>query len=387
LDAYFFFKNESGQKSNGCAAFPFFTPENMKKYCPNCFRPLARRAKFCHHCGQKTIGSHIPVGELVQQVWFKVFHLESRYFRALFRLFIPGQVSIDYFSGKRKRYPPPVQFFFVIMFFFFVVINSDKDFIRGLNAGAASEGDGFNFFEIGRQRQGAHELLRALDTLPDQFQTPQARAVLDSMVRHLYFPDSSASMVLRDTGSRDWDRDSVNMGSFGETFSIREHDLFNLTPDQIVQKYKPQPWYNRILLRQSLKTFRDPEGMLRSYIGSAAWAVFVMVVTGAGVLMLLHVRRKRYYVEHLIFLLHQASADWLFMTLVLLSTWVVSVPSKWLLTLVCVWIPTSIYIAMLRYYRQSKLKTFAKWLIFVVMYVVIGVVMFAAALLVTMLLF
>src|SRR5262245_60484049 len=85
---------------------------SLKKYCQNCYHPLPFKAKFCAHCGQKVSDGKVTVSDVMQQLWFRVLHLESRSWRVLWRLFIPGQVSIDYFSGKRKRYPPPVQFFF-----------------------------------------------------------------------------------------------------------------------------------------------------------------------------------------------------------------------------------------------------------------------------------
>jgi Protein of unknown function (DUF3667) len=351
----------------------------MKKYCSNCHYPLARRARFCHQCGQKYQSSRVPLSDLVQQVWVKVFHMESRYFAALYRLFIPGQVAIDYFKGFRKRYPPPVQFFFVVMFLFLVVNNYVEngvfsDFKMGFDNGFS---DGELPYEREKRLFQLKEMGRALDSLPHAKVDAKVRARHDTMLSRLFYPDSTHFVPIRDDSTGSYGTiDSINFGSFGKKSQVGTHDFFYLDPDTLVARYQITPWYNEVFFRQGVKTFRDPKALMQRYLGSFAWALFMMALIGAGVLKLLYIRSGRFYVEHLIFLLLQGSADWLLITLLTILNSIVSLPDWILLGAVTIWLPGSMGIAIYRFYGQGPWKSFFKWLIFMVLYLAVGILVF-----------
>ncbi|MBK9491872.1 MAG: DUF3667 domain-containing protein [Haliscomenobacter sp.] len=65
----------------------------------------------------KRFEGRIPLKELTSKFLHKVTNLDSKLLRMVWRLLIPAQVTLDYFSGKIKQYPHPFQFFFVVMFF------------------------------------------------------------------------------------------------------------------------------------------------------------------------------------------------------------------------------------------------------------------------------
>jgi hypothetical protein len=324
----------------------------------------------------------VPIGDLIQQVWIKVFHMESRYFAALYKLFIPGQVSIDYFKGFRKRYPPPVQFFFVVMFLFVIINNqTGSATLKLIGSDDASLAGNDEIFERMQERARYRRMGRALDSMKIN------QRQVDTFLSKQIYPDSNYIVVLRDsTGSLGQAKDSMNFRFFNNKSSFREQDFFELTPDQIIEKYDVQPWYNALLIKQAIKTAHDPNQMFSQYIGSFAWALFVMVIVGAGLLKLLYIRRGRYYVEHLIYLLHQTSADWLLITLVLALNYWLSMPIGLAQTFLVSWFPLSMLVSMYRFYGQGIWKTLLKWFIFIVLYVLIGVTIFSLTLIVTMLL-
>lgn len=360
----------------------------MKKYCQNCYYPLPYKARFCAHCGQKAADGKVPVSDLMQQLWFRILHLESRSLRVLWRLFVPGQVSIDYFSGKRKRYPPPIQFFFVIMFFFLLLVNylvgdtgrigfnqrDDKIHISSNDTIVPPK----DFYLIGQRYARMQRLRSALDSLPEAYRTPEVRAALDSVFQRTdretgaefgrFFAPNGDSLSARAP-------DSLTFSLGIRQLKISAIDLFENDADYLITKYQLTHWVDKALLRQGMKSVKEPKALLKTYIGSLGWTLLLLVALMSAVLTLLYWRRERYYVEHFIFLLHLHTGIFLLLTVSMLIHQLVQLP-VWYWIALSIWILLSSLLSMHRYYRQGWGKTMAKWLIFLFAYLVAFVVLF-----------
>lgn len=371
----------------------------MRRYCQNCYHPLPYKAKFCAHCGQKATDGKVPVSDVMQQLWFRVLHLESRSWRALWRLFIPGQVSIDYFGGKRKRYPPPVQFFFLIMFFFLLLVNhlvgdtghiGFKETEEGLHvASNDTVTPPADLYQIGQRYARMQRLRRAFDSLPPEYRTPQVRAALDSLFQRT---DKEAGAELGKIFASERDSlpvrtpDSLTYGLGVRKIRISVMDLFDSDADKIIADYHLDHWLDKMLVRQGIKSVKEPKTLVKTYIGSLGWTLLVLVALMSGVLTLLYWRRRRYYVEHFIFLLHQHSGIFLTLTLALFVNQFYRLP-VWFWIVLTTWLVLSPLIAMRRYYRQGWPKTFAKWLIFSFAYLLGFLVLFLGSVMVIFLIF
>lgn len=384
-----------------------------KKYCPNCHHPLPYKAKFCAYCGQKNQDGKVPVGDLVQQVWFKVFHLESRYFTAIFRLLIPGQVSIDYFSGKRKRYPPPVQLFFVVMFFFLFIAthtewNGGQSGVRVRTSSDSGEAPPASpEAPQPQQRAEASDVFKALekayqvrrirlqiDSLSPQYHTRAFRRGVDTLLQRTLMADSLVMLMLKTTSDETADSsgasndiDTFNLSLGLKTYHFATQDVFTRSPDDLLDTYHVDRWVERLFVKQALKVMRDPESLLHKYLGSLAWTLFVGVILGAGILMLLYARRRRYYVEHLIFLLHLNSGYGLLLTAGLLLTWPGWLKLGNVILATLAWTVLSSWVAIYRYYRQKALITTFKWGVFGFFYLLITALTFVGSLAVVLALF
>lgn len=373
----------------------------MKRYCRNCYHPLPYKAKFCAHCGQKASDGKVPMSDLMQQLWFRVLHLESRSWRVLWRLFVPGQVSLDYFGGKRKRYPPPIQFFFVIMFFFLFTLNhfvADDDGFRmrtgggGLQFGVSDDSTKrkIDLYQMGQQAAQAKRFRAAYDSLPPQYRTPQVHAALDSL-----FKRAESSKILSETFLDIEDGDTIRVDEFEDSLSfgiinrqvrVAWTDIFEYDSDQLIQKYQLTHWVDRTLLRQGIKSIKEPSTLMRSYLGSLAWTLLALVTLMAGVLTLLYWRQRRYYVEHFIFLLHEHTGLFLLLTVaILLATFTDLDSYVW--SLLVLWVLVAPILAIKRYYRQGWLKTLLKSAIFSTLYLATFIFLFVSGLLVVFFIF
>lgn len=95
-------------------------------FCANCETELLGR--FCSVCGQREEPRVPTLGSLIGEFTNTVFAFESKLWRSLrLLLFKPGQLTIDYLSGKRQKYMSPLRLyllFSIVTFAYFALLNS-----------------------------------------------------------------------------------------------------------------------------------------------------------------------------------------------------------------------------------------------------------------------
>jgi hypothetical protein len=183
---------------------------------------------------------------------------------------------VEYFKGKHKKYPHPVQFFFVVMFFFLLVFNKqigDKGFSFN------NLGNNFNFsfnptekedkaeitsemvLESLKYSAKKHSYLRAYNQLPADLKNKETERALDSVLSTVYKKENrnlvfvqhvTDSIALSNGDSINLSNDSVDMNLLTFKSKIALDDLFNQTPDEIIENYGVNGWMEQTLLKQIL---------------------------------------------------------------------------------------------------------------------------------------
>jgi hypothetical protein len=89
--------------------------------CPNCASVLT--GPYCAHCGHHAHHSARGFGALLHDGWETMTHLDGRVWRTLATLlFLPGQLTLEYFRDRRASYIPPVRLYLVTSLLFFGVV-------------------------------------------------------------------------------------------------------------------------------------------------------------------------------------------------------------------------------------------------------------------------
>jgi hypothetical protein len=96
--------------------------------CKNCITQFT--GKFCNACGQKVYtDSDKSIHHVFTELFHFLTHFEGTFFTTLKTIFTkPGQLSLDYGNGIRKKYFKPISFYLLI-----VVIYLIFPMARGLN--------------------------------------------------------------------------------------------------------------------------------------------------------------------------------------------------------------------------------------------------------------
>jgi len=89
--------------------------------CRNCGVPL--QGRYCHACGQKAVASEISVREVVHEGLHEFVHIDdSKIVHTLkLLLFKPGELTAEFFRGRRARYLPPLRLYLVCSLLFFAL--------------------------------------------------------------------------------------------------------------------------------------------------------------------------------------------------------------------------------------------------------------------------
>jgi hypothetical protein len=338
--------------------------EKNLSICYNCSTEIDPSDKFCHACGQKNTAGKIAVWTLIKEFFVEHLHLDSKLPRTVFYLlFKPGGLTIQYFEGKHLSFIRPLRLFAISAILFFAVA------VYTLS----SQLEKLDFYSQGHDRTIEklvedsifHNIEDSLISVKKQLNLANVSEVLDST----FAPFRVTSNINEDTLSIG----VINLGYMRtRPMKILKKDIFTLTDKEIVAKYPHENLLEKLVLKQNLKILKNSSDFVRQTAGYISWMFFLMIPVFSLLLKLVYVRRKMYYVEHLIFTFHIHAFFFLIFTLNALSDALGIVPLAIAMDIIAVF-GTMIYIfvAMRRYYRQKIWKTLLKSLMLFAGYVIL----------------
>lgn len=321
------------------------------RYCPNCHYPLSELGNYCNHCGQKFTTGRVTVRQLFDELFEAIFNFDSKIFKTLGAIFVPGKLTSDYFEGRHRRYVNPVRLFFALAVLLFAVVSFlvGDELERGLQANTEIlEQDGYRAYFLDQLDTAKQEVLEEFGTVP---RLPSA---LDSISR--FYEDSRQDSV--DFFSVDWGNGGLNELSF-ETLKVPVREFVLLSPDSLAQKYGVEGWLNQAILQQEIRLRQQTGSFAQFLLGKVIWMILFMMPALALVLKVLYIRHDHYYVEHLVFSFHYHAFAFLIFTIaLLLVNWTDQDDFTGWATLATV---IYLFFAMKRVYGQGWIKTTIKF--------------------------
>lgn len=315
--------------------------------CQNCNAVLT--GKFCVACGQPNQSYAAPLLADIQDFFGNHFGFDTKFFRSVMPLlFRPGFLSREYSAGRRVRYINPLRLYiFSSILFFLVAWNvTSPNFFRFDNSDSATKAskspDTAAALTAAQQREirdspylSAAQKQALLSGTPAG--APQTKSARDTSR-----PPSAAGGTATPTpgAAINGSADSDNMVHF--TILWRKIDMpksqFETQVSRAIQSYLPK-------------------------------LMFVFLPLVALLLKLFYIRSRRYYMEHLIFALHNHAFIFVIMLVMVLANllgkqaaWATT-PAHYLNVILGWYIVIYVFLAMLFYYRQSFIKTLGKYLL------------------------
>jgi hypothetical protein len=302
-------------------------PAPQTLVCANCGAPLG--GEYCNHCGQRHEPHVHSVRHFASEAFESITHADSRLWRTLwFLLAKPGILTREFFAGRRARYLPPFRLYLVLSIVFFLMLGSTNGDDPGVAPTAAAD--------------------PAARQLRDQALAEANKALAESGGPRVEFPA---------------DRIQANVKvSFIDDFCAP----FKQLPDKERQDSRA------VGIRRMCDRFEtgDFTAVGEAVLHNLPRAMFVFLPVLALCMKLMYWRPKRYYVEHLLFLVHNHAFVFLLFSLALLLGLVPGIANFpgtifWITFLYAAWY---IYRAMRNVYGQRRAITLPKYLVLCVVY-------------------
>lgn len=315
--------------------------------CKNCGTPHWPGEKYCADCGQKIFTGPPTLWKLIADFFENLFNIDNRIFRTLATLVIPGKLTIQYLEGRQQPYLNPLRFFFVatVLMLATAALFLTSEVEEAFNE-AAIEDRMTAFQNIFRE-----ELNVAVDSVKTLFPDTTVAAATDSLKR--YFVSSK--------------KDSLSLVHFEYTGGLvltpvttkfAHKDLYTMSPKEVVDKYEITGWFHRLQLKQIIRIDTMDSRGLTVLFGQLVWGLLFIIPFCAIMLKLFYIRRKRLFVEHVIFSLHVHSFLFLLLAIGFILFYFWGVPYG----VIFAGIASVIYfpLALKRVYGQSWRKTLFK---------------------------
>ena len=380
--------------------------ENQRT-CPNCKTLNLESDSFCRNCSQKVHLGLNSVWRMISEFFTNIINYDSKLFSTLRGLFFPGFLTEQYLAKKRVPYLTPMRLFVFLMFALFAIVSIQGFEKLGINFSIGSVNSNtqehaktnnridnreYSLLELadpGAKTLGLLESLEidiennieelanakiieeTIESISTNHNVPEAtknqikeQQQQDTMVS---FKDlkSSSDLVKQIRGLLKIDEnETLSLTLFMDRkLDIEIKDIFTLTEDQIIEKYKVSHWFEKILTKQMLKFNKDSASFGKFLFQNLTWAIFLEVLLMAMIFKLFYIRQKRMYVEHFIYHLHLRS--FVFINAILLLLVPIEIP-LWIMAVISLWMVIYIIISLIKVYQQSVIMTLLKGFIFTV---------------------
>ncbi len=308
-------------------------PSASGPVCANCGAAVTSGA-YCSACGQR-VGHHsLSLKEFLGEAAEVLTHADSRLSLTLVPLlFRPGFLTQQFLRGRRASYLPPFRLYIVLSVLFFLVVplTAHVSPLPGNTSIAARDAASKARAEMQKELSASADpedqaLLRKLNTLNDKL-APSAGTAGSASCSDLIDAASISSRLQQ----------------------------------------------GLVAACEKIKADHGQE-LERNLIHNLGRAMFVFLPLLAALMTLLYLRQQRYYLEHLLLLLHNHAFAFLIMSGFLIATHFMTSDrlTGWLSVGFSIYVVYYLYESMRRVYGQGRALTILKFGVLAFVYFVCG---------------
>jgi hypothetical protein len=306
-------------------------------HCENCGAPLT--GHWCAKCGQPAIDYRRSFRYIVVDLLDEFLNWDSRFFRTLGLLLVrPWKLTNEFLAGHRVRYVHPLRLYLLASILFFFAVNYWAKSIH-LQPGKLTS-------------ENRAEIAAALDK---QNLTPDQRAKVERALNMANMsPEVTASMAAK---RKDTAHEETAPPQATPTSKETATPLVDFSP----AKNPSTPFEKWIETHAREKIGEHGTNLqlfVKTLISNLPYMMLCCIPLFALVLKLLYVRRKVFYIDHLIYALHIHSFAYLATILIILATVGLNRVASgadlgWIIALLWIAFAAQIFLSIRRVYRQG----------------------------------
>jgi len=226
----------------------------LPETCLNCSKTISEEMDYCPHCGQKNRKAKLPLKTFISDFFEDYFTVDAKFFQSIRKLvFAPGALTKEFNAGKRKTYIAPFRLYIFISFVFFFVLALDHKYNE-----VPMDERIIQFEDDGDSQDGKAP--------SDTLQTPELNAEADA--KEIEESEEGYSL-------------DVNFDDDSETSALEA-----------------------LIEERGRRANENPELFIQSMFRTASMTMFIMLPFFGFLLYLFHIRKRKYYVEHLVHSVH-----------------------------------------------------------------------------------
>ena len=323
--------------------------------CLNCGTGL--QGPFCHYCGQpdKNLVRFFPA--LIREMLEDFMDFDSRFMRTIKPLvFKPGRLTRDYLDGRRFRYVPPMRLYIfssLALFFLFAVFAGSS---LNFKSTVGSDSPGIQIHLDEGDEEEIRESTKDLNDIHPGLGDQVAEHIVNAAEESESEADEIPNEVNFEFNGKPWDP---------ETNPV----TIPLMPEFVTR------WLNREIEESPQKgkaIEENPNLMVEQVLDVLPGTMFILLPLVALLFKFWYLFAKKYYVEHLIFALHNHAFIFVMLIVMFLMSvftgllepdepGTVTQASEVIKTVILIWIPIYLLISLKRVYRQGWALTLAKY--------------------------
>ncbi len=355
-------------------------------HCENCGAEL--QGHWCAKCGQPAIEYRRSFRHVVADLLNEFLNWDSKFFTSIALLIVkPWRLTNAFLAGKRVRYVNPLRLYLLASILFFFAVNYGSKGIRIDPTKFPEE----KRAEVAAAIAGKRGEIEA--ELKNENLTPEQRRKAQKALDYLTKPMASATTTpgLEQTPSPTPAPDTSpkaepgqqNYGPVGDRPFVVFDDAKSTTPFERWIEARAKEKMGEQGTKMGL--------FIRTLFSNLPYMMLCCIPLFALVLKLLYVRRRIFYIDHLIYALHIHSFFYAAVMLIVLLTigltrFAPGAVAGWLIALLWIAFVTQIFLSIRYVYRQGWFLSVFKFIFGGFMYLIVLVLALAATFFATLVL-
>jgi hypothetical protein len=333
--------------------------------CLNCGAHV--ETHYCSNCGQQNLELKESFWGFISHSIAHYFHFDNKFFHTLAPLLTkPGQVTLDYLSGKRARYINPVSMYIFVSIVYFLVVYSPEHQEKDESVVKVEQNSTIDSLDnisksIGLPGQPADVVVKKAQQV--------AQEILDRQeFKALSFQDQT--QVLAELKKQQRLNKSDSLSKVISKFSAIHEERNDSTYAAYLARQKQLPlfeqdnWFERMTKKRAITLGEKSDVIQDTLERNRPKQYFLLMPLLAWFIMINFRKNHIYYLDHLIFTIHGMTAY--FIIEILTQPFIKHVfgedsfMSKTIGLAVFVFMLWYMYKALRIFYQRSKARTYAK---------------------------
>src|SRR5215831_17631771 len=303
-------------------------------HCENCGAELL--GHWCAKCGQPAIEYRRSFRHVVADLLNEFLNWDSKFFTTIALLILkPRRLTNEFLAGKRVRYVNPLRLYLLASILFFFAVNYGA---KGIH--------------VDPSKLGAKDRAELESDLKDADLPPEAREKLEALLRESS-PSPAPSPLTNEPSPSpvpEGDHQKQEYGKIGERPFVVFDDAKSTTPFERWIEGRAKEKMGEKGTKMGL--------FISTLFSNLPYMMLCCIPLFAFVLKVLYIRRRIFYIDHLIYALHIHTFFYAGIMLIVLATigltrFANGAVAGWLIALLWIAFVTQIFLSIRFVYRQG----------------------------------